>query len=101
MASPITWTDQPSTCNPTLLFPFPNQSPKSVTTHRGEFRDHRHMPSIEDVVAGVRAVLDRVSTARKNLLRVLNSWENAGCTYASLGEGSTQPDLGNAAAYLE
>lgn len=59
------------------------------------------MASIEDVVAGVRAVLDQFAAVRRTLVGVLTGLESAGTTYATLGEGSTQPDLGNSAAYLE
>jgi hypothetical protein len=59
------------------------------------------MASIEDVVAGVRAALDRVAMARGILTSILDSWEQTGGTYAELSAGSTQPHLGNAAAYLE
>lgn len=49
----------------------------------------------------MRATLDRVATARAILTGILDSWEQTGSTYAELGTGSTQPQLGNAAAYLE
>jgi hypothetical protein len=59
------------------------------------------VPSIGDVATEVRAALKHVASIRAILADTLNSLEAAGRAYAAIGEGSTQPDLSHAAAYLE
>jgi hypothetical protein len=72
-----------------------------VATSPSTTHENAEVPSIEEVATGARAALERVAAARAALANSLHSWESAGATYATLGEGSTQPDLGTAAAYLE
>lgn len=59
------------------------------------------MGSITELATGVRAVLDQILTTRTTVTGVVAILESAGTIYARLGEGSAQPDLTNAAAFLE
>jgi hypothetical protein len=56
--------------------------------------------SIEELTAGVRAVLAQVAAARAALTGVAAPIEEAGRTYAQLGAGSAEPDLADSAACL-
>jgi SCP1.201-like deaminase len=54
--------------------------------------------SVNEIADGVRAALTTAATARTELLAALDAIEPAAMSYAQLGDGSTQPDLPNAAA---
>jgi hypothetical protein len=57
--------------------------------------------SVGELTAHIRAVLDQLAAVRSRLLGSTEQLAEPGRAYHSLGEGSSQPDLGNAASYLE
>jgi hypothetical protein len=58
------------------------------------------MASVAELAAGVRAALQQIGTTRAALARLVAPSEEAGHTYAQIGQGSTRPELDNAAAHL-
>jgi hypothetical protein len=58
------------------------------------------MASVAELASGVRAALQQVATARTALVRLVTPIEEAGHTYTQIGQGSSRPELDNAAACL-